>query len=351
MKKILCVLISLCMLISLSMTVFALSGTSFEYRYPEKYKESKAVFSDFRNLVSDEFSNTPIPGIENTVFPDGKECKTMVPQGLCFAGKYMLVTAYDYDKKFNSVVYIISFENEKFPEYKGMLIMPDKNHSGGICFDGKYIYIARSTTKTVGAIDIEKAERADSDGFVYIESFDRIFKCDTTASFITYFDNKIWVGLYDEDKSGLITGYTTEGDRFIKQEIFTIPSKCQGGAFTEYGGKTYFVASTSYGRTLPSKIITFEADFKKQELKEINKFTFPPMSEETEIYNGRLYVMFESSAGEYSTNVYRCINPIDRVCAIEDEKLFAEEQSFFEKVISFFERIVDRIIASFRKVC
>lgn len=351
MKKILCALLSLYMLISLPLTVFALSDTSFKYRYPEKYKESKVVFPDFRRLISDEYSVTPVPGVGKTVFPDGKESKTMVPQGICFAGKYMLITAYDFEKKLNSVIYVISFENEKCPEYKGMIILPDNNHSGGICSDGENIYLARSTTKTFGVISIEKAYKAAANGFEYINSFDEVYKCDTTASFITYFGGKIWVGLYDENKNGVITGYTTEGGRIIKQEVFTIPSKCQGGAFTKHGDKIYFVASTSYGRTLPSKIISFEADFEKQELKKINKFTFPPMSEEAEFYNGRLYVMFESSAGEYSTNAYRCINPIDRVCAIEQEKLFSQKQSFINEIITFFGNVFERIFNSFEKMC
>ena len=36
----------------------------------------------------------PIPGLEHTDV-NGADCTTMVPQGMCFAGDYLLLSAYD----------------------------------------------------------------------------------------------------------------------------------------------------------------------------------------------------------------------------------------------------------------
>ena len=96
-----------------------------------------------------------MPGLESTDIL-GESCGYMVPQGICIAGDYMLVTAYDSGDfyknpkqgahKINpSVLYVLSNQTPGSRELLTTIVLPDRNHVGGVAFDGKNIWNRKGT--------------------------------------------------------------------------------------------------------------------------------------------------------------------------------------------------------------
>ncbi len=325
-SKVISVILLICMLMSLSVTAFATdNATSFSFRFDSKQKAVRLAYPDYRKLYDSEYSTTPVPGVECTKFGENDFANNMIPQGLCVAGDYLLVTAYDFEKEHNSVIYVMSNTDPKNRELLSTIVLPDKNHVGGITFDGEYVWVARSTKKEIGAIklsDIEEAAKHE----VYSLGYYKKVKCLTTASFITYYDGKIWVGLYDKENEATLQGFELDKDKMTLNLkcTATVPKKCQGATFTERNGKTYLITSSSYGRNRSSYIRVYEvADFtEKVNTSLVNKFTLPPMTEEVEICSDHLLIMTEAPSTEYSvSSINRCISPMDRISAIAIDDL------------------------------
>ena len=333
LKKVISAVLVFIMLISLS--AFAMADgeqTSFSYRFDARHRLVPILYPDYGRLAEEDMA-IPVPGVERTKFADDDYAYNMVPQGLCTAGDYMLVTAYDYNKEHNSVIYVISDG-----ELLSVLVLPDKNHMGGIAFDGEYVWVARSTSKEIGAIRYEDIVAAASTEVAEINYYEKV-KCDTTASFITYFDEKIWVGLYDENNSGTLYGYTIDksGEKMtLKTEhVLSIPKRTQGAAFFTLDGETYLAVSCSYSRYLSSKLTLFTVDFESEKTEKCKTFRLPPMYEEVEYTDGYLYVMSESAATEYAKGVsLNAIAPHDRISVFSAENLVNDNavKSIFEKI-------------------
>ena len=148
-----------------------------------------------------------VPGLKHTNI-DGTVCTDMVPQGLCIAGDYLLITAYDAKEAHNSVVYVLSHAGGNRGEYLATLVLPNRNHAGGIAFDGSLIWIAQSSDKTLKGFSYETLQRAvasgaDSVRVEYEISTDKLLK---TASLVTYYDGLLWVGTFAEKESGILYG-------------------------------------------------------------------------------------------------------------------------------------------------
>ena len=136
--------------------------TSTDFRYPDRFEQTLIRYSDFQRLYCPEQSPA-VPGLAYTRFTDSSSAQ-MVPQGICLAGEYMLITAYDKARRSNSVIYVMSGETDGNQRLLTVLELPERNHAGGIAFDGKHIWVARSTSGYVSAISYETLKKAASCG-------------------------------------------------------------------------------------------------------------------------------------------------------------------------------------------
>ncbi len=72
--------------------------------------ESNSTIQSFPDMKG-YTSKYVIPGMKQTLTKQGTEYRlennTFVPQGICVAGKYLLISAYDYNKICNSVIYVM----------------------------------------------------------------------------------------------------------------------------------------------------------------------------------------------------------------------------------------------------
>lgn len=327
-------------------------STSTRFRYEKEFQNTLNRYGFFRSQYQADYS-TAVPGLESTDIL-GESCNQMIPQGICVAGDYMLVTAYDNgapagNKTENrrevnpSVLYVLSNRNPESRQLLTTVVLPDINHVGGVAFDGTNIWIAKSTDRQCSVISYDTIQQAAGSGksSYKLPEYDQNVSCGAVASFVTWHDNRLWVGTYGNRVSGMgmLRSYTVEkqmteeGERFTlkKQEEIVIPGFANGVTFTEQGGVTCMAVSTSRGRYFHSNIYFYQVVKDCFTGKNLyccyNTCSFPPMAEELVCDGETTYLLFESSATCYSTPAYlKCIYPVDRICAFSSSRLFWTNQ-------------------------
>ncbi|MCI9530798.1 MAG: hypothetical protein HFH38_03435 [Lachnospiraceae bacterium] len=329
--------------------------TSTDYRYDKKFKNTLNQYRFFGSLYKEEYS-TAIPGLESTDIL-GRGCNRMVPQGICIARDYMLVTAYDNVKHMagkkgaggaaanRSVLYVLSNEDPTARKLLSTIVLPDVNHVGGIAFDGENIWIAKSTDRECSVISygvIEQAVREGAGSYA-LEAYGQNVPCGAVASFLAWHEGKLWVGTYINRKNGegklrsyQVVKEEAEGGQAYRLELqdeMGIPGYANGVAFTEIGRESYMAVTTSKGRYFHSWIYLYQlgedekTGEKRYECYDSRKF--PPMAEELVCDGRTVYVLFESSATCYSTLAYRkCSYPVDRICALSTLGLFWQQEAY-----------------------
>lgn len=277
-----------------------------------------------------------IPGLKNTNVL-GKNCTSMVPQGICRMDEYILISAYDYDKKCNSVIYVLLADSTYLC---ATLVYPSKSHVGGMAYDGSYLYVCNSTQKTVSVfekaylLDAVRASTQNNLNSVALLKY-RDLAVKTTASYCTYFDGRLWAGVFNAKGTDDIFGYSINkcadgsypsltADRYIQAPRFT-----QGIAFAE-GKGDYLVVSCSWGKGDSSLRCYKLQDYRKEKsvysegIWQIKKgdaykiIAMPNRAEQVSICKNKMYLAFESGAKAYSsifcaeTDCYFVLN-VDKV--------------------------------------
>lgn len=376
MKKILSViLVVLIVAFSIVSTAIAVSSdtTTIAYRYENKYLTAKLFYTDF-SLISQE--TLPIPGLENTNVL-GEDCSCMTPQGLCATEKYIFISAYCAAKKYsteleenknyganaqklalqenhtthNSVIYIV---DKISGEYVKNLVLPDTNHVGGLATDGENIFVAKSTDKQVSVITLSQIQNAiASDEYSVKAEYDYSVDCSVTASFVTYYNDILWVGVFDEENDGALCGFTVDNNSFELSEAvtLTIPAKANGASFTEINGEVCFNVNSSYGRKNLSDVYLYSVtNYGAENMAITLKDTYkaPPTIQNSCFIEDKVLFIFESAAtcyseveSSFSTKATTCA--IDRICIGDADMLFnwhCEENIFLLKVTNLVKSIV-----------
>ncbi len=271
----------------------------------------------FRNNV--DFSRSiVIPGLITTNV-GGFTSTKMCPQGITFAEDYLLLTAYDMASEENSVIYVM---DKVTGNLLTTLVLPVKAHAGGIGYDGTHLWVAVGTK--VSAVMFKDIQAAVNAGKAYSNiSFYTTCELGLTASYLTYYDNKLWVGSYDELKETKMNSYVIQEEAasiaLTKADTINMPTRVQGIAFTEDG---YLILSRScqlyqglrgYMRQLDVYRPLYSE--KQQDIIPlgdlVNTVEMPSMNEEIALEDGYLYVNFES--GAFANASY----PVDRICAFD----------------------------------
>lgn len=225
-----------------------------------------------------------------------------VPQGVCNVENMTLVSCYDSNKNDCPRVLIIdSLGNRRWVD----LELPASTHVGGITYDpinnniwvtgtdgeiGVYSYdsIINNDGKTATAISNIQGNVVNANG-------------NRVASYMTYYQGKIYVGSFNENEKGCVKEYSIGSDGYsvILTNEFDVPNKVQGISFTEQNGKTYMALSCSYGRTNDSSLKLYE--YNGGSINKIDDIKMPPMLEQVTFNeDGTLKCVFESSAEIYN---------------------------------------------------
>lgn len=331
-------------------TVYIMQDAESRALMPSSTSDNFKMTKEFYNTLSDfrytRFSQMLKPSLSNAI-PGlsqadvlGENCETMVPQGICFAKNYMLISAYDYGKKVdgryskcNSVIYVLSNENPKERKYLTTIVLPDINHVGGLAFDGRYVWIAKSTSGTCSALDMYQIELAVISGqnSYAVKDYIATVDCGMTASFLSYYDNMLWIGTFanQSKKNGTLSSFEIQGSgsnlRLEKKNTLAIPCYANGVTLERINGVTCMAVVCSFSRSMDSKVYIYRLNETKDGamyVKHTATYRFPPMGEEVASDGQYAYFLFESAANVYSENLNKCLTPVDRVCAVAINDLF-----------------------------
>ncbi len=352
-------LFSLCLSCLIIFSVFSLismasdeTKTSTSYRYEDKFLTAKLFYSDF-SLISEEYF--PIPGLINTDV-SGENCSCMTPQGLCVTDDFVFISAYcsvekyktelqenisygnnadkliaeENHEKHNSVIYIIDRESG---QYIKNMVLSDMNHVGGLATDGKNIFIAKSSDEQISVITPKQIELVLATKSLSVDvEYDYTVDCGATASFVTYHDGLLWVGVFNEKENGSLNAFSVDDKKFCLTEVTSIeiPAKANGASFTEINGETCLCVNSSYGRKNISQIYLYSVSgyaTENMSLELKDTYNAPPTVQNSCVYDGKVYYIYESAAtcyseveAAFSKKATTCA--VDRVCIGDANRLF-----------------------------
>ncbi len=340
-------LIMTIVLITISAPVFvcyAGTGSSFEYKYydnPVMYENAlkRSMVDVYRAFTGKTFEEKtiPIPGLVETCIRTGGKNSTSdqyIPQGMCRAGNYLLITAYDVKKKHNSVIYVVDMLDMNLVS---TLTMPNKFHAGGIAFDGENIWTTGATSDKYEGdpfvqymtyetflehIDkpVSEVKASELSEYIYIKN---------KSSFLEYDKGILWVGTYAGRKNtndAYMYGYEIigePGERRLNTLMYSIIAGIDSSAQGADIDGNYLYVSSSYNSASPLKT-SFITKYNLKnsgtgtgnylvEGHEMKRVEVPKMNEEIVVDGKTLYINFESGATYWK---WALVNT-DRVLAVD----------------------------------
>lgn len=339
----------------------------------------------------------PLPDFSNVHLPDGK-CSCMTPQGICTTEKYIILTAYCSIKRFQKDLealkkkehpntpefsgiqpsntnltnkYMESIKTEhihnsclmvfdkKSHRYLALLELPDQNHVGGITYDGTFLWIAKSTERCLSVIKetdlnrltehLTKRNRQNIPS-AKIDYFQKTIPCDMTASFVTFFHKRIWVGYCaPKGKRGFLRSFQIQKNphahkthtppSLVFDSEIPVPAKANGASFFQTRDTAseciYLFLSISGGRKNASQMRLYSIGHDSGKAGKnsfsphlYDTFLLPPLLEESCIDKNVLYTLYESSSPAYKdVPGNRCPFPVDVVNMTDIPRLMMPEQS------------------------
>ncbi|MBD5432346.1 MAG: hypothetical protein HDR42_02465 [Lactobacillus sp.] len=249
---------------------------------------------------------------------------TMTPQGLTIADDYLLITAYDSLHKNNSVIYVLNKKNGK---YIKTLYLNGKPHLGGIAYDpiAKKIWFTGTTDGEAALISfsLKQVKEFNYQKNKKFLSYEDVIALPTIqqASCVTYYDNQLFVGFFNEYGNGQLAAYPIARQEPFKNSITsdqikaitgkvswsagagsaTMDRQIQGVAFYN----NYIILSQSYG-SKNSKLYFFPISaINNLDEKNAEKvIEMPPYLEQITVTGDQLLMIFESGAKAYAkTNI------------------------------------------------
>ena len=324
----------------------ATSSTSIYTK--EQYFDTIARYEDFEYFVGlqngkhgkeyayDHFAIMPcLEATRTRNFKTNKieMCTTMVPQGVTIAEDYLLTTAYDKTRDHNSVVYVQDVKTHKLLK---TILLHGRSHVGGITYDpiNQEVWVTayREEQAAAFAFPIQSITKYDEHKAAKIKYEQKaLFGEMSHASYITYHKKSLYVGLFTKKRGGYIQRFKIDSDGGIDGEdngdstydvwsayaepvkSLTALKQVQGLAFY----KGYAILSQSFGKG-SSKIYLFEEKSGEWKYDAVATFKAPSHLEQISMYNGRLYMCFESGAYEYR---HRSKDYIDRIISMNVQDL------------------------------
>ncbi len=308
-----------------TISVSATSKTAFKYKGKSKFQKSPAYKSFTKMKSGMNYSKSfSIPGLKNTNVA-GFACTTMEPQGICHAGSYLLISAYDKKGVDKSVIYVVSKSSKS---YITTIVLPSKAKVQGMAYDGVNVWISKGSS--VAHFPYSVVTDAVNSGSAYksLSGYSGVHKVNSTASFMGYYNGILWVGTFSSTKSTTMYGYAIANKEtfpsLAQTYTMSVPSRTQGITFREDGAlilsQSYRSKSTqsNYISRLRTYYPSYNSPSSKGVIKKnavVKKTKMPPKMEGVAVYGSYTYTLFSS------TRYSGCKYPVDRVIAMKTDKL------------------------------
>lgn len=293
------------------------------YKYTSKstIRNKILLLKDIDYSFCEEIS---IPGMPETKEEDFLNqyvfSLSQIPQGMCFTEDFVLITSYSTEEDCLGSLIVIERDTG---EHLVTLGMDQNSHLGGITFDGSNVWVCNSEKKTLERISydfIETMAYQNRGGIVDATDVVDTYPVQNSPSCIAYYGGRLWVATHTLVLDSKMVAYhmNSTTDDLEKLSEYTIPSKVQGVAFDETG---VVYLSTSYGRRASSYLKKYSsvAALATSPNKPEVQIEMPPCSEEVDIREGNLYVLFESAGEKYyegTDGLGKSVSPIDKILSI-----------------------------------
>lgn len=290
----------------------------------------RAVSKQLKNCAYSFLTQVEIPGMPSTREEDMREHKitdtSQCPQGICVTEDYLLVTSHSGSRDSLGCLHVFDKETGA---YLVTLGMKKQSHLGGLAYDGHQVWVCNSDNNTLECIPIPFITEMVSkrpQSVVDCSGKFQEYSVKNPPSCIAYYDGKLWVATHTKVFTSKVTAYTVTENGLLEGESYRIPDKVQGIAFDKEG---VVYISASYGRTKSSYLKVYESAGKMNQKpnQPIIKIEMPPCSEEIEMCDGQVYILFESAGEKYlegTDGKGRSVAPIDKVLAVSVHSIFSQ---------------------------
>lgn len=229
-----------------------------------------------------------------------------VLQGVCSVDDYTLITAYDGNDKENSIVYILNNDRE----IVSTVTLYNRAHVGGIAYDDVHDIIW--ITDYVGTISGYDKDDILNETYA-VPKFQKVFVGNNMLNFwgkqsiayITYHNNKIYLGNYAFKELSILRSYDILDDGMIDLDSeFTQPfgNFTQGISFADINDQCFLLDSSSFGKTKSCLRITpFGEESNTVLSNDFIELDTPPRIEQINYTDdGDLDVVYEVNAELYN---------------------------------------------------
>ena len=228
------------------------------------------------------------------------DLKDYVLQGLCKVDDKYLLSAYDYKHTDKSILYILDENLERY----SIKELDTYSHVGGITYDPKNEIIWITDSEGV-IVAYDKDEILSYRPLinsncrrVYVgRELDNIFG-ECSAAYITYHDNKLYVGNFNTKGNTIIKEFKINEIGMINPfdyRSFNVAGFIQGITFYEEDDKNYLIVSSSFGKHFDSTLQVYDFDT----LERVNRIKANEMMEEIIVDDNELVTIYESNAKVY----------------------------------------------------
>lgn len=299
------------------------------YNYHKRESRFDKNLVLLKDLDYSFYNEIDIPGMPDTREEDVLKkyifSASQCPQGICLTDEFVLITSYSTED--DCMGELMVFDRET-GEYMVTLGMDENSHLGGIAFDGDNVWVCNSYENCVERISYDFIElMAYQNTGDVVDARDVVdeFPVKNTPSCITWYGGRLWIATHTLLVNSRMVAYYLDKktDKLIALSDYKIPQKVQGVTFDD-SGNVYL--STSYGRNQSSYLYCYDsvtalATRPKHPRKKVE---MPPASEELDVRDNTLYILFESAGEKYyegTDGKGKSLFPLDKILKIPIREL------------------------------
>ena len=254
---------------------------------------------EYEYLAENFVSSFKVPGIYEPDLP--QECESMVVQGFTKAEDAFVVSAYSKAEGQNSILYVMDLNGQLMK----IVDLEFRAHTGGIAYDKEHdlLWVTGPEGK-VYAISWSSVMADTYQGEILAEFDAGLVNHNEAkvASFLTLFEGELFVGSYVNGAAGMLNRYDLS-DINTPRLISTvaIPERIQGITFKRdvADGSCYMWLSQSY-QTEDAHLLKYSYSEQIKEYTEpLENHVLPEGSEQIQITDEGMYILFESAARPY----------------------------------------------------